>query len=63
MSKWPWVDFAAHNYQAPVSLSNGWGDDTGFSEMTPDEKARTLALFNWRKNQRTRLKWFEHLPD
>ena len=61
MTKWNWIDFGVRNYQAPVSLSNGWGDDTGFSEMTPAQQTRTLELFNWRKTHSTRLKWFDSL--
>ena len=62
MTKWSWIDFAVRQYQAPVSLSNGWGNDRGLSEMTEPERARALALFNWRKDKPTKLKWFEQLP-
>jgi hypothetical protein len=62
VTKWSWIDFAVHNYQAPVSLSNGWGNDKGFAEMTPEQRARAIALFNWRKEKATQLKWFEQLP-
>jgi len=30
VTKWSWIDFAVRQYQAPVSLSNGWGNDKGF---------------------------------
>jgi len=62
VTKWDWIDFGVRNYQAAVSVSNGWGDDTGFSEMTPAQQARAIELFNWRKARPTRLKWFVHLP-
>jgi len=62
VSKWPWVEFGVHEYQAPVSISNGWGDDKGFSELTLAQQARVLELFNWRKDRPTRLKWFAHPP-
>jgi hypothetical protein len=62
MTKWPWIDFGVRNFQEPVSLSNGWGDDTGFSEMTEAQRARAISLFDWRKTQPTKLKWFEDLP-
>jgi hypothetical protein len=62
VTKWDWIDFGVRNYQAAVSLSNGWGDDTGFSEMTPAQRTRVLELFNWRKGRPTRLKWFAELP-
>ena len=62
MTKWPWIDFGVRQYQEPVALSNGWGDDKGFFEMTDAERARALALFDWRKDKPTRLKRFEQLP-
>jgi hypothetical protein len=62
VTKWSWIDFAVRQYQAPVSLSNGWGNDKGFSEMTEEQRARALALFNWRKDKPTKLKWFDQLP-
>jgi hypothetical protein len=62
MTKWSWIDFAVRQYQAPVSLSNGWGNDKGFSEMTAEQRTRAIDLFNWRKNKPTHLKWFTELP-
>jgi len=62
VTKWSWIDFGVRNYQAPVSLSNGWGDDKGFSELTGEQRARAMALFNWRKDKPTKLKWFDQLP-
>jgi hypothetical protein len=63
VTKWRWVDFGVREYQAPVSISNGWGDNTGFSELTPSQQARVIELFNWRKQHPTQLKWFDHLPE
>lgn len=62
ITKWSWIDFGVRNYQAAVSFSNGWGDDTGFAEMTPAQRARVLELFNWRKKEKTHLHWFAELP-
>ncbi len=62
VTKWPWVEFGVREYQAPVAISNGWGNDKGFSELTPEQQARVLKLFDWRKKQVTRLKWFQQLP-
>ena len=62
VTKWSWIDFAVRQYQAPVSLSNGWGNDKGFSEMNVEQRARAVALFNWRKAAPTKLKWFDRLP-
>ncbi len=63
VTKWSWVEFGVREYQAPVSISNGWGNDQGFAELTPQQQARVLQLFNWRKQQPTRLRWFSRLPD
>ncbi len=62
VTKWSWIDFAVRQYQAPVSISNGWGNDKGFSEMTEEQRARVLALFKWRKQEPTKLRWFDQLP-
>ncbi len=61
-TKWSWIDFGVRAYQAPVAVSNGWGNDTGFSEMTNEQRARAMALFEWRKKQPTKLRWFTELP-
>ena len=62
VTKWSWIEFAVRQYQAPVSLSNGWGNDLGFAEMTDEQRARAITLFNWRKDKPTRLKYFDQLP-
>jgi hypothetical protein len=62
ITKWSWVKFGAREDQAPVSISNGWGDDQGFSEMTPEQRARVIELFHWRKARPTRLKWHVSPP-
>jgi hypothetical protein len=62
VSKWSWVEFGVRQYQAPISLSNGWGNDKGFAELTAAQQNRALELFNWRKNRPTRLHWFARLP-
>jgi hypothetical protein len=61
VTKWSWIDFGVRQYQAPVSLSNGWGDDKGFAEMSDEQRARALALFKWRKDKPTELRWFTQL--
>jgi len=62
VTKWPWVEFGVREYQAPVAISNGWGDDKGFSELTDEQRAKVLALFRWRKQRPTHLRWFRELP-
>ncbi len=31
--------------------------------MTDEQRARAIALFNWRKDKPTKLKWFDQLPE
>jgi hypothetical protein len=62
VTKWGWVEFGVREHQAPVAISNGWGNDKGFSEMTPAQQNRVIQLFNWRKKHPTRLHWFDSLP-
>ena len=51
-----------HQYQVPVAISNGWGDNAGFSELSPAMQQKVLALFQWRKQKPTQLKILEPLP-
>jgi len=54
--KWKWIEFGVRNYQAPVAISNGWGDNTGFADMTADQRKQVLELFRWRAQTRTQMK-------
>lgn len=54
--------FGVYAYSTPVAFSNGWGDDRGFSEMSGEERADFIRLFNYRKQFRTRLKGLYALP-
>jgi hypothetical protein len=56
VSRWDWVEIAVKDYQAPVSISNGWGDNKGFSEMDSDMQNKVIDLFNYRKKFKTKLK-------
>ncbi|MGZ5496892.1 MAG: hypothetical protein ACXWFO_09075, partial [Candidatus Aminicenantales bacterium] len=56
------TEFGVREYQAAVAISNGYGDDIGFAKMSPEMKKKVLDLFNWRKQTRTRLRWFTKLP-
>ena len=60
--KWKWIEFGVKNYQAPVAISNGWGDNTGFAEMSPDMQKKVLELFRWRAQFRAQMKLIETLP-
>ena len=60
---WEWVEFGVRNYQAPVAISNGWGDNAGFAEMTPEMRRKVLDLFQWRKNRPVQMNYFSALPE
>jgi hypothetical protein len=62
VTKWKWIEIGVHQYQAPVAISNGWGDNAGFAELSPEMQRKVLALFQWRKQKLTKLKILEHLP-
>jgi hypothetical protein len=62
ISKWKWVEFGVKNYQAPVSISNGWGDNTGFARMAPDMQKKVLELFRWRAQFRSQMQLMEIPP-
>lgn len=54
--------FGVYAYSTPVVVTNGWGDDRGFSEMSTEERADFIRLFNYRKQFRTTLKGLHALP-
>jgi hypothetical protein len=49
-------------YRALVTISNGWGDNLGFGELSPEQRQRVLEPFHWREQHPTRLLWLEALP-
>ena len=59
IQKWKWIEVGVRQYQAPVAISNGWGDNAGFSELSPEMQQKVLALFQWRKQKPTQLKILE----
>jgi hypothetical protein len=54
--------FGVYACNTPVVFTNGWGDDRGFSEMSPDERSNFIRLFNYRKQFSTKLKGLYALP-
>ena len=61
-TKFNLAKFGVLNYQAAVPISNGYGDDTGFAELTQDLKRKYLQLFRERSKNKTNLKYFLSLP-
>jgi hypothetical protein len=62
VSRWDYTEFGVRHHQAAVAISNGYGDDIGFAEMSAGMRKKVLTLFDWRKRFPTRLRWFEELP-
>ncbi len=61
VSKWGWVETGVRQFQAPIPVTNGWGDDVGFAEMTAEQRGRVVDLFRERGRSRdrgvARLRW------
>ena len=54
------TEYAVDTFDAPVAISNGpFGDDTGVSEMTPQQLKQILGLFERRKQSRMEIGWIE----
>jgi hypothetical protein len=62
VSRWDWVTYGVRQYHVPVSISNGWGDNLGFAEISPAMQQKVLDLFRWRLQHHTRLHWLDRLP-
>jgi hypothetical protein len=62
LSGFKYTVFGVEAYNTPVVFTNGWGDDRGFSEMSLKEREDFMKLFDYRKQFRTKLKYFEALP-
>ncbi|MBP1647195.1 MAG: hypothetical protein H6Q30_640 [Bacteroidetes bacterium] len=54
--------FGVYAYNTPVVFTNGWEEDRGFSEMSPEERSDFIRLFNYRKQHRTKMKGLSALP-
>ncbi len=62
LANFRYTAFGVYAYNTPVVFTNGWEEDRGFSEMTPEERSDVIKLFNFRKQSRTKLKALSALP-
>jgi len=46
-------------YELPVAISNGYGDDTGPSDMNDEQIRKMMALFRPLGNRKLELEWIE----
>lgn len=58
-STWDRVEKSVATYGFPVPASNGFGDDTGPSDMTPDQRRKFLAQVEALGDRRLELSWIE----
>ncbi|MHB8972296.1 MAG: discoidin domain-containing protein [Pirellulaceae bacterium] len=54
--------FGVQAFGVPVAISNGWGDDCGASEWSPDQRDRILALLEERCAQNGRVRYLTTDP-
>jgi hypothetical protein len=63
ITRYEYSRYAVETFAVPVPISNGAsGDDIGIGDMSPDQQARILNLFNKRKKGRMDISWIEEGP-
>ena len=51
--------YAADVFDAPISISNGYGEELGVSDMSRDQLRQVMELFERRKQRRMDITWIE----
>lgn len=51
--------YGVERFQAPVVITNGWGDDLGVSEMPEETAQQVMDLFHQRMKVKTQLRWLD----
>ncbi|MGA9363744.1 MAG: hypothetical protein WBW16_05180 [Bacteroidota bacterium] len=54
-----WTNTGVRVFGTPAPISNGWAEDKGISDCSEAEVKKILELFEFKKNQRSRLRWLE----
>jgi hypothetical protein len=54
-----WTNTGVIVFGAPVPISNGWAEDKGISDCSEAEVKKIMELFEFKKHQRSRLRWLE----
>ncbi len=54
--------YGVETFNAPVPISNGYGDYVGIGDMTPAQQKQFMDLFHKRKQQRMDISWIEEEP-
>jgi len=58
-SHFDWTNTGVRVFGAPVPISNGWAEDKGISDCSEAEVKKIIELFEFKKNQHSRLCWLE----
>lgn len=53
------TEYGVNTFDVPVAISNGYGEDLGVSEMSREQVARLMGLFEKRKTRRMQIGWLE----
>jgi hypothetical protein len=63
ITRYEYSRYAVETFAVPVPISNGAnGDDIGVGDMSTDQQARIMDLFNKRKKERMDISWIEEEP-
>jgi hypothetical protein len=62
VSKFSWTKWGTEDLGTPVAISNGWGDDQGPHEWTPEHRQAVLDLFRQRLAKKDRVRFLASDP-
>jgi hypothetical protein len=63
ITRYEYSRYAVETFAVPVPISNGAsGDDIGIGDMSADQQATIVDLFNKRKRERMDISWIEEEP-
>ncbi len=54
-----WTKLGVRAFGAPVAISNGWGENKGISRYSEGEVRKLMQLFEFRKGERSGVRWLE----
>ena len=62
VSAFPLTRWGVQTFGVPVAISNGWADDCGPSEWSPQQRDEILRLFRERLKMKTRVRFLSEDP-
>jgi len=54
--------YGVETFNAPVPISNGFGDYMGIGDMSAEQQKKVMDLFHKRKQDRMDISWIEEEP-